>query len=414
MQEKKRILYSALLAFLFLIISYWVTNRRFPVSGEKGLLTIVEKVCELCSRHEEQPADSVLFINVTYDKEPRPILDEMGIPSGRTPITDRHKLLKLLQHLQQKNDYKYLLLDVFFGDDITTEWDSALFHTIQTMERIVIPCHRDQMLADEKLRSKAGLADYNIVTTESDFVKYPYITHRQKSLPLKMFEEVTGRKISRHGIFYTDGWRLARNSIILTFDIRASEMYDDEGNKIWYNLGMDLLGDSIPELNLKGDRLISESPQLTSQKYIVIGSFLGDDMHTTFVGELSGAVINFNAFLSLMNGHHIVSFTLALILFVVFFMLFYLILSRKSLHDVLLNKSASTKSKCLFRLLRGMAWLLKWQWINYSLLLSVLCIATYLLLGEAYDIFITSTLFYLFSGAVSLYDKHQKHSFHDA
>lgn len=385
------------------MFSYWVTNLRFPISGEKALLTKLELIHDYFWPRGNEAIDSALFVNVTYDKELRPITDECGTPSGRTQITDRHKLLRLLQYLKRNNDYKFILLDVFFGNDVQTKWDEELYATIDSMDRIVIPCHSDAVIADKRLVLKAGLADYLVTFSESDFVKYPYFCDSAKSIPVMMYEEVTGRKIEKHGIFYTDGWHLVRSSIVLTFDLRANETYADNGDKIWNNLGMDLLDDSIPELNASGDSLLYKLPEMTRNKYIVIGSFRGDDTHTTFLEEMSGAVINFNAFISLLRGHHIVSATLAILLFIIFFLLSYLTLSRKRLKDLLEYMAESSQNKSMRVVLKVLIWLC--SWIGYSLLLSIMCIITYILLGEAYDIFITSTMFYLFNLSITLFDK---------
>lgn len=406
MSHKARIILSFSLSIGFLVFSYWITNLRFPISGEKALLTKLELLHDYFWPRENEAIDSVLFVNVTYDKVLRPITDEFGTPSGRTQITDRHKLLRLLQYLKRNNNYKFILLDVFFGNDVQTVWDEELYATIDSMERIVIPCHSDAVIADKRLVKKAGLADYLVTFSESDFVKYPYFCDTAKSIPVLMYEEVTGRKIEKHGIFYTDGWHLVRSSIVLTFDLRANETYAVNGDKIWNNLGMDLLDDSIPELNATGDSLLYRQPEMTHNKYIVIGSFRGDDTHTTFLEEMSGAVINFNAFISLLHGHHIVSATLTILLFIIFFSLSYLTLSRKQLKDLLEEIVETSQNKSIRLVLKVLIWLC--SWIGYSLLLSIMCIITYLLLGEAYDIFITSTMFYLFSLSITLFDKIHK------
>ena len=407
MIKKTHFFASFLLAIGFLVFSYWVTNLRFPLSGEKALLTKLELLHNYFWPRENEAIDSVLFVNVTYDKELRPITDEFGTPSGRTPITDRHKLLRLLKYLKRNDDYKFILLDVFFGDDVQTEWDEELYATIDSMNRIVIPCHSDAIIADKRLMQKAGLADYLVTFSESDFVKYPYSCDTAKSIPVMMYEEVTGRKIEKHGIFYTDGWHLVRSSIVLTFDLRANETYADNGDKIWNNLGMDLLDDSIQELNAIGDSLLYKQPKMTHNKYIVIGAFRGDDdTHTTFLEEMSGAVINFNAFISLLHGHHIVSATLAVLLFIIFFLLSYLTLSRKRLKDILEEMAKSSQNKSIGPILKMLIWLC--SWIGYSLLLSIMCVITYVVLGETYDIFITSTMFYLFNLSITLFDKIHK------
>jgi hypothetical protein len=406
MPRRSRIIISIFLSIGFLVFSYWVTNLRFPISGEKTILTKLELIHDYFCPRENESIDSVLFVNVAYDKELRPIVDEYGTPSGKTQITNRQKLLRLLQYLRKSNDYKFILLDVFFENDVQTEWDEELYATIESMKRIVIPRHSDAVLADNRLAQKAGLADYLVTFSESDFVKYPYYCDTAKSVPIKMYEEVSGRSVEKHGIFFTDGWHLVRSSIVLTFDLRANETYADNGDKIWNNLGMDLLDDTIPELNALGDSLLYKQPEMTRGKYIVIGSFHGDDTHTTYLEEMAGAVIIFNAFISLLNGHHIVSATLASVLFIVFFLLSYLTISRKRLKDLLKELAESSHKKSIRTLLRGLIWMC--SWMGYSLLLTIMCIVTYITLGEAYDIFITATLFYLFNLSITLYDKIHK------
>lgn len=403
MSSLKCLILSAFSAVFFLVFSYWITNLRFPVSGEKTVLSRLEQLRNIVHPKPRVVPDSVLFVNVSYDKEFVAMRDEFGFPAGRTQITSRHKLLELLQYLKKEGTYKYVLLDVFFGEGFSTEWDDSLFSTIVSMPRIVVPCHADEPLADERLKEKAGLSDYIITFNESDFVKYPYFSDKQKSIPIRMYEEITGHRIDRKGILYNDGPMLARRSVVLTYELRADAMYADNGEKMWYNLGMDLLSDSIAGVDGRGSNLLYESPELSKDKYIVIGAFEGDDTHLTFSGGLSGAVINFNAFISLMNRHHIVSVTLLCVLFVVFFILSYLTFSRRRMLDVINDMKGKTKNKTIQKGLHLLTFLN--TWVGLSLFLTILCVLTYLILGEAYDILATSTLFYVMQRCVMAYDR---------
>lgn len=412
MSKKARLILSFFIALGFLIISYWITNLRFPISGEKTLLTQLEVVRDYFFPKEDKVIDSVLFVNVTYDRELCPVRDSDGLAKGREQITDRHKLLKLLRFLKRENNYRYVVLDVFFEKGTRTTWDDSLFSIIKSMPRIVIPCHSDRSIADSSLLMKAGLADYLTTFSESDFVKYPYFSDKKSSMPVKMYEEMTGKKIMKHGFFYTEGWHPVRSSIVLTYELRANQEYEynDDGRKIkiWNNLGMDLLGDSIPEWNEYGVDALSlisahAKGKFVKDKYIVIGSFGGDDTHTTFIGDMSGAVLNFNAYVSLLHGHHIVSLTLIVILFVIFYILSFLTLSRRQLKDLFVSMKDSSKNKFVRFSIRILICIC--TWIGYSTLLAILCVFTYLALGEAYDIFITSTLFSLFGFIVNFIGK---------
>ena len=175
MRKRKQVIWSAVIAVGFLIISYCITNLHIPISGEKAVLYKFEMYRNYLFPRSCSVPDSLLFVNVAYDKEFVEATDEYGLPVGQTQITDRQKLLQLLQELKRRNDYKYILMDIFFDEETHTSADSVLFATICSMPRIVIPRHRDGKLANEALYAKAGMADYTTTYKEAGFVKYPYL-----------------------------------------------------------------------------------------------------------------------------------------------------------------------------------------------------------------------------------------------
>lgn len=71
------------------------------------------------------------------------------------------------------------------------------------------------------------------------------------------------------GPIYLDGMCLARRSIVLNIDFAPKAPVTDDGNVAWTDLS-----DCINMLN---HGLIS-----TKDKYIVIGSFVDDDIHSTY------------------------------------------------------------------------------------------------------------------------------------
>ena len=395
MRKQRKTIWSVVIAMGFLLFSYCITNLDFPVSGEKALLYRFELVRNYLFPRGNTVNDSTLLIDVSFDKTPVKATDEYGMPIGDIQITDRKKLFELLHELKKRDDYKYILLDVFFGQKGETPQDSALYATICSMPRIVIPYHSDEALADSSLKNKAGLADYTTTYKEGSFVKYPYMSDEGMSLPLKMYKDVTGRTISKHCLLYADGWKLVRKSIVLTFDIYANSSYNEEGEKVWYYLGADILG------NEEERGLLYELPELTKDKYIAIGAFQGDDNHSTYIGSVCGTLINLNAYFSLLHNHHVISISLVFILFFAFFVLSYLTLTRQDLRGF--TDSMTQKHSYRWRT-RMMTLSALCSWIGYSLFLTILCILTYVFLGEVYEIFITSTMFYMLSLAVKYTD----------
>lgn len=388
MSRKERIIWSAVIALGFLMLSYFFANISFSIKGEKMLLRRVELVRNRFWPREKKVIDSVLFVNVAYDKEMRPAFDEFGDSLGVKPITDRRKLLKMLKILKNRNDYKYILLDVHFGENTQTEWDSLLFETIEAMPRILIPKHTDEVLADERLKVKAGMASFGESFWVYGFTKYPYYWKNQKTIPVKMYEETKGRELKKIGPLYFDGWRLTKGCEFLPLEITANTPYDDGGDKIWYNLGVDLLEDGA----------LSSNSQLTKDKYIVVGSFQGDDMVSTFKGSLSGAVVNYNAFHSLMSGKHRVSLGFSILLFVLFFILSYNILNhgqreKKEFFKNWMEKKGLFWKVTLFLLL---------PLVKYNLILQGVCVLVYLAFGRIIEVMLVSAAFYYFSLIVKL------------
>lgn len=386
MSPKRKTILALLISIGMLLFSYWVTNLHFPISGEKEIISIFEAIRGIFGS-EEKKWDDVLLIDVLYDKELITKTDELGRPLGDGyAITDRKKLQQLLWALKDK-EYAYILLDVAFEKGEDTDADSALFATINSMERIVIACDSvEAMPHDVVLREKAGLAHYYLTPIESDFVKYPYLLvdgNGISSMPLIMYENTTKHKVKDGGFFYIDewedGWRLARKSVVLNIDYIPKE-------NDWVRLGDLLYNNRIDYVPVKG-------------KYIVIGSSKEADVHATYRGPVSGAVINLNAFKALMEQHHWVSQPLGILLFITFFFFSYLILSEQKLSDVLAS-SLITYNKWLRIVQRVL--ILLCSWIGFSLFLSLLCVFTYCFMHEVYDIIVTSTMFWVIKKCVKL------------
>ena len=333
----------------FEIVRQWVTGK-----GYNNIMT-----------------DSVLIVDTHYDKQlvMEHSEDDQQVPKGIVPVTDREKLFRLLRYLKNTNNYRYILMDIFLDKAVIQPADSSLYQLIASMPRIGISSPPEHPLAENKLDSKAGRVQYGTTIWENDFVKYSFIVNDEKSLPLKMYEELSGHTLRKTGPLYWDGWHLVRSNAILTYsfieddDVRDNRMY----------LGLSLVGDSVNSAEYIS--LLSDS-EFAKDKYVLIGDF-EDDVHNTFIGEMSGTAINFNAFLSLLAGcHHISLFTLFFI-FVLFWALVYLTLSD-------------------FKFAR------MFMWIGYPAYLLIACFFIYIAFHDAYDVLAASFLFYALQNTVEI------------
>lgn len=388
MKGKNKVILSLTIAVGVSIFSYCISNLNFAISGEGGLISKYESLRAIfCKEEQRNDIDSVVMIDVSYDRQLTDVKDEYGIPMGQTDITDRKKLIRLLDYLHHRNKYKYILCDIFLDEAYSTPEDSQLISKILSMDRIVIPRHSDLNPIDNRLNSKAGYADYFTIMKKTGIVKYPYLNSEKLSLPLKMYEEITGHKVRKKGIAYTDNGKLARSSIILNYDFISKYPYDNEGRKIWLNLGTDVLGTD----SLNGeDGLLKLDPEFADHKYVLIGAFRHNDIHNTVKGKMPGTMVLFNAYLSLLNRHHIISW-----IFIIFMFIVYMLMAYYSLNKVQANKWISQYTLLLEKKGGCVKLMINWlsSWLGYSLLMSVICLITYIFLDETYDIYITSTLF---------------------
>ena len=239
------------------------------------------------------------------------------MPVGNMVITNREKLLKLLTAAKEANDYRYIFLDVIFEDGTVTPFDSALFHTIASMDRIVIPEHKGTKLAADILYSKAANADYATTWKQPTFAHYQFLHDDSiPSVALRMYADrnhLEGNAITPHwgGLWYTDRGRLCHNGATLFMKVFVNgKLLDEEGQSRERNyiyLGADLLD---------MDEVVPVKEQI-KDKILVIGDY-NNDMHTTYVGPQPGSPLCLNAYIMLMNGKHLVSWITVLILFLVY------------------------------------------------------------------------------------------------
>ena len=311
--RKKILLLSVINAIILLLATYLWDN--FPYSFPDGPSTRqwIEGF-RSATNTDESYTDSILIINNAYDRELVDITDSDGFPIGNIDITDRRKLLSFLEQAKRANNYKYIILDINFKEGYNTPVDSALFHTIASMERIVIPKHEGQQLADSVLYDKAYYNDYNTTILESGFIKYEYLKNGEYSLPLSIYHELTNNSIDNHGIIYYSGNNFCRKCIQISFPIRAWDYRDINGNNNYYHLGSDLIDN--PNVDIS---------QYIKNKYIVIGNITESDIHSTFIGPLPGAIISLNALIALINNEHLIDWSSIILIFIFYIFLSFII-----------------------------------------------------------------------------------------
>ena len=220
--------------------------------------------------------------------------------------------------------------------------------------------------------AKMALNDYSITITGTNFKRYEYLRNGQKSVPLYAYHELTGNSINRHLFLYISNHKLCYNSLFITFPIEDWSEFDEQQNKVYYNLGSDLLENySETDIGI-----------LTNGKYVIIGDMV-EDMHDTYSGAKPGSVITYYAFLALMNGEHYVSYAL-----LVFLGLLYFIISMSLFENKSIIEKIPFVKKSRSKAVHFCASLLK-----YSLLLLIAMIILNILFGISTSIILPSIYF---------------------
>lgn len=314
----KRFLLALGMALGISLLSYLVMNFPYPLFDDWGTLAFAEMISG--NRHKAPfPEDSVLCVNMAFDKQLAIASTPDNITRGTLDVTDRAKLIRLLK-IAQRADYRYIFLDVRFTAGLKTENDDELFSLIREMPRLVFSHHRGEKfrIADSTLLDKAALADYGM-TSFTGFTRYQYLQKGEESVALRMHRDLDHGDIRRHGPFYVSYMsekRLCRNAQYIRIP-RAILEREMGNNQIRYPyLGNQLFRE------YSDDELIEEM----NGRILIIGDF-DNDLHSTYVGDVPGAMLSFLAWWELHTGKHILSIVFVILMFALYTLISWLLLN---------------------------------------------------------------------------------------
>lgn len=371
--RKKAIVVSLANAAILTFGTYFMNNCSLLTGENLNLYAGLEYLFG----GNEYVNDSVLLINVAYDKQiARKSID--GICVGNTDVTDRDALIKLLKNLQEMpkdSSYRYIFLDVRFEAGDETESDSVLFEEIASTPRLVVANHKDIVLADEKLKGKAALSDYDITLTSTNFFRYKFLRDEGESMPLRVYHDLFGDSLRKCGWFYMSNKGLCQNTHVVKSVLKFDEE-DEESNN-----GSSVIATPYYQ-NLNKINDFQNLSVLANKKYVVVGNMI-DDKHDTFFGKTPGPILVFSAFWSLKNGKHLVGFWVEIIFFLLFFSISLSLFSRSPIIEKIPWVKQS-KSK-LFRFVI--------HFLSYSTVLFVATVVLYLCFNVVSSICIPALFF---------------------
>lgn len=293
-----------IMALVLLFITWFADGLPYSFGGEDLIMKSIHIIDLIIPTQHKVIDDKYLLINVSFDKELATKDDEYDMHIGNIAITDREKLYRFLE-LIEGSSYSCLGIDIFFDPDISTEYDESLFNQISKMDRLVVACHSDKMPENRIENSKVAFSDYNINIYDNGFSKFTFLSSKQgESLALKLYNLSSDNIIDFKS-------PVNQKNIYLYFRNPINERFSAEGNNNWYYLGSEIL-------NVYDKETIQN---LVDDKIIIIGDFEGDDMHDTYIGQVSGPTIILNGIEALFHEDYKIKITSIITLFIVFFII---------------------------------------------------------------------------------------------
>jgi len=396
--NKKALLWSAILSLVLIIISYFYNNLPLFTGENLVELAASEWLKVAFGKNYDDIQDSVLLINVAYDRQltgayisqEDKIADKDSTQTiGTTDITDRDKLYKLLSALEGKN-YKYIFLDIAFYNNLApTPYDEKLFKLIERMDRIVVAYDRrnamEHGIADSvNLWPKVGCINYKSTITETNFKRLRLIQGSMASMPLKVYQKLDGKDVTRHGIIYTSDGHLCNNSIFVEFP------FEIEGNNPidYYKHHSRYLG----HYEVDNQEAVAQD---CDNRYVVIGD-LDNDLHDTYAGMQPGPILMYKAYKHLKEGHHIVSLLYAFCFFILYFIIaFFIIKEINIIYEIPFVKKSKSD---LLRFIVDMT--------GYGLILFLVAVCIHFFFSRSISILLPTTYFSIMK--LIVHYKHQK------
>lgn len=380
--RKKALWFSAIIAFLLVVLCYFVDNLKYSIVSGPSVGQRIEQFKEVAGMAKDSIPDDYVFINIAYDRQLVPVLDEFGFPQGEIDITDRNKLTSFFNQLDDK--HKYILLDVLISDNYKSDADSALVSSLIQTDRVSISQSRTVDLIDESLTGKGGFTDYSTDIFETNFVKYQFLNEGEPTMPYMAYQTIEPRKeIHSFGPIYWSNGHFYWNSLTLRFPIKLwnNPTIDENSDIAWQekrilNLGADVLDMGI------------DIPALVKDKIVVIGDFTEDDIHDTYLGKIAGPVININALEALRNNEAEIPWKLVIFLLLLYTTVGYITLRRPLSADSILKRLHIDTPIIKYIL----------SFVGYSFLFSLISGGIYLLCGIDINVILPSVWFTFLKG----------------
>ena len=306
--------------FAFLLFFFLQKSHRLP--GENSKMLFLGPILKAPTKTQILTnTKRFLFINTSFDKilvdhYENPVNGPVfkGVKRGQIAITDRRKLTTLFKNISVKANYDYLACNILF--DHPSDYDASLLKALNALPKTVVAQGRKKQNLLPGFRELEHFGLDNIYTPSGAFSKYRLFEKEngivQKSIPLKIYEELHGHEIQPYYFFSRFNNRYIFNDFTPGQEITK---YD--------SLKIVDLGDIVrfPK------KYIST---LTKDKIIILGDYYNNDKKTIYDQNTPAPLILANAYLSMEKGSQRLTLGLVITLALVFLFFSYLVISKQS------------------------------------------------------------------------------------
>lgn len=353
------------------VLCYIDSDIRYAMAGDPGVYSTIYKRGEVFHTAKSSAVpDSVLLIDVSFDQQLVPTVNDYGDTIGTCCITDRHKLVEFLKIVKKEGGYSKLMVDIRFEKGLETIYDRELTSLLLSTPRLYIPLHRGLNLLNAQLEEKANFSDYGYTLFQTSFVKYEYLQENKKSMPLAM----SGLKEINFGPLHFINNKLSYNCIMIPMLINPSSVGNNANEPWCINLGADLLS----EPSIIGD--------LIKNRVVVVGN-MQSDIHQTYAGNIPGCIINLNAYLALEKGLNLFNGWICLLWGIIYFILSWLTIKGKNWYNYI---------PILKKVKSDIFWFIL-SFIGYSIVVTIAASLLFLSKGYMSNVVLPSLYFSLFA-----------------
>jgi hypothetical protein len=312
MKFRRRIILSIAIGFILVLADYLIVNTGYPLFDDLDQLALIGYFTNSNKTIPYDDAD-VILINIGYDKSLAYVVED-GDTLGTIDVTDRRALLHLMTVAKDAR-YRYMFVDVRFPAELHTDIDDSLYEVMSRMPNFAISRHKNEQLSDPRLAKVAAYSDYGVTIT-TGFSRYEMLQDKGPSVALKMYQDLNGHNITRQGPIYLDGSRLCFNNIFVPVPSGMVTDFNNDNVEQYMRLGWQMFRyDSDDQIR-----------QMLKDKYVIVGDF-DNDIHTTYAGDIPGAMLSLLAYYQVKNGHHHIQIFAEVLILLLFISIIYIMLS---------------------------------------------------------------------------------------